>query len=77
MPANCKQQHTTLGALIRRLSADDPARRVPTRQECRFCDITAEDCAERVESDDEALEGNDSRLLSKAGDPERHGGRLE
>ena len=25
-----------LGALIRRLSADEPARRVPSRQECRF-----------------------------------------
>ena len=25
-----------LGALIRRLSADQPARRVPSRQECRF-----------------------------------------
>ena len=28
-----------LGELIRRLSADEPARRVPNRQECRFCDI--------------------------------------
>ena len=33
-----------LGALIRRLSADEPARRVPSGQECRFCDITAADC---------------------------------
>ena len=37
-----------LDALIRRLSADEPARRVPSRQECRFCDITAEDCPVRV-----------------------------
>ena len=26
-----------LGTLIRRLSADEPAKRVPSRQECRFC----------------------------------------
>ena len=45
-----------LGALIRRLSADKPARRVPSPQECRFCDITAEDCPERVESDDGATQ---------------------
>ena len=38
-----------LGALIRRLSADQPARRVPSRQECRFCDITAADCPVRVD----------------------------
>ena len=39
-----------LGALIRRLSADEPARRVPSRQECRFCDISAADCPDRVEA---------------------------
>ena len=38
-----------LGALIRRLSADEPAKRVPSRQECRFCDISAADCPERVD----------------------------
>ena len=38
-----------LGALIRRISADEPARRVPSRQECRFCDISAADCPERVD----------------------------
>ena len=37
-----------LGALIRRLSADEPARRVPSPQECRFCDITAAECPQRV-----------------------------
>ena len=37
-----------LGALILRLSADEPARRVPSRQECRFCDISAADCPVRV-----------------------------
>ena len=39
-----------LGTLIRRLSADEPERRVPSRQECRFCDITAADCPVRVEA---------------------------
>ena len=38
-----------LGALIRRLSANEPARRVPSRKECRFCDITADDCPVRVD----------------------------
>ena len=38
-----------LGALIRRLSADEPARRVPSQQECRFCDISAADCPVRVD----------------------------
>ena len=38
------------GALIRRLSADEPARRVPSRRECRFCDISAAECSARVES---------------------------
>ena len=30
-----------LGALIRRLAADKPAQRIPSPQECRFCDISA------------------------------------
>ena len=38
-----------LGGLIQRLAAETPARRVPSAGECRFCDITAEDCPERVE----------------------------
>ena len=33
-----------LGALIRRIAADKPATRVPSPQECRFCDISALDC---------------------------------
>ena len=39
-----------LGALIRRLADENPARRVPSASECRWCDITAEDCPERVEA---------------------------
>ena len=46
-----------LGALIRRLSADEPARRVPSRQECRFCDITAADCPQRVNEASEPESG--------------------
>ena len=38
-----------LGSLIRRLADETPARRVPSAGECRFCDITAADCPERVE----------------------------
>ena len=40
-----------LGSLIRRLAAETPARRVPSTQECRFCDITKADCPERVEAE--------------------------
>ena len=35
-----------LGALIRRLANDAPARRVPRSAECRLCDITSADCPE-------------------------------
>ena len=38
-----------LGALIRRLADDVPARRVPSAQECRYCDITKADCPDRRE----------------------------
>ena len=38
-----------LGTLIRRLSADKPPARVPSRPECRFCDISALDCPERMD----------------------------
>ena len=40
-----------LGTLIRRLSGDEPARRVPSHQECRFCDISAADCPSRVDDE--------------------------
>ena len=40
-----------LGMLIRRLAADTPPARVPSRQECRFCDISAEDCPERMDEE--------------------------
>ena len=47
-----------LGGLIRRLAAETPARRVPSAQECRFCDITGEDCPERMEGKFQSEEGN-------------------
>ena len=51
IPADAVDEAFTenLGALIRRLSSDEPARRVPSRQECRFCDISAADCPARVD----------------------------
>ena len=46
-----------LGALIRRLAAETPARRVPSAGEYRFCDITKVDCPERVEREADGHEG--------------------
>ena len=40
-----------LGSTIRRLAADQPPARIPSRPECRFCDITAADCPDRVDDD--------------------------
>ena len=45
-----------LGSLIRRLADETPSRKVPSTSECRWCDITREDCPERVE-EIEATEG--------------------
>ena len=49
-----------LGALIHRLSADEPARRVPSPQECRYCDITGADCPQRVDEDSEPEGGTNA-----------------
>ena len=38
-----------LGALIRRLTSETPAMRVPSATECRFCYIAREDCPDRIE----------------------------
>ena len=46
-----------LGALVRRLSADEPARRVPSRQECGFCEVSAADCPQRMDDDHEPAKG--------------------
>ena len=37
-----------LGGLMRRLAIAMPARRVPSSEECRFCEITSADCPERA-----------------------------
>ena len=37
-----------LVAVIQRLSADTPPRKTPSANECRYCDISAQDCPERV-----------------------------
>ena len=43
-----------LGSTIRRIAAENPPTRVPSAQECRFCDITAEDCPQRIDQSAEA-----------------------
>ena len=45
-----------LGATIRQLAAATPPKRVPSFQECRFCDISAADCPERMD-DELAFDG--------------------
>ena len=42
--------------LILRLASDQPARRIPSARECRYCDITSKDCPERVDQEP-AVEG--------------------
>ena len=51
-----------LGDLIRRLAAVKPPRRVPSPQECRFCDITVADCPARVRGDTEPRDGTTSHF---------------
>ena len=46
-----------LGSLIRRIAAPEPPIRVPSAQECRFCDITTADCPERVDAGPEPENG--------------------
>lgn len=40
-----------LTGLIRRIASSDPARKVPGRMECKFCDITPADCPEKITGD--------------------------
>ena len=37
-----------LGKLIQRMASSDPARRVPSGMECGFCNITTDDCSDRI-----------------------------
>ena len=46
-----------LGALIRRLASDTPPGQVPSSSECRFCDISALDCPERMDDNGSSPEG--------------------
>ena len=49
-PAEITSRFTdSLIGLIRRLADSQPARKVPSRGDCRFCDITSVDCPERIE----------------------------
>ena len=49
----------SLGILVRRLASSTPARRVPSAQECRFCDIPPQECPDRV------LEGQQEEGLTE------------
>jgi PD-(D/E)XK nuclease superfamily len=40
---------TRLGEVIRRVAADAPAIKVPSVRECAWCDISKEDCPERID----------------------------
>ena len=42
---------TNFSNLIKRVSFTNPARRVPSKMECGFCNITRSDCPERVAGD--------------------------
>ena len=50
----------SLGTLIQRLAADAPAKKVPSGQECRFCDITTLECPERMDEWSEPQGGTTS-----------------
>ena len=47
------QFEQNLVALMRRLAANKPATRVPSARDCRFCDIAATDCPERMDEGSE------------------------
>ena len=46
-----------LGSTIRRIAAATPPKRVPSPQESRFCDISAADCPERMDTGSEPEAG--------------------
>ena len=53
IPASTVDDHFVgaLMSLMRTIVSEDPARRVPSIQECRFCDISSADCPERLEDE--------------------------
>jgi len=40
---------TVVWDVIKRIGADKPCRKTPSRSECNFCDISKDDCPEKVE----------------------------
>jgi hypothetical protein len=49
----------SLGSLIKRVSSETPARRVPSVRECKFCDMTKEICDARIEGQEAQGETTD------------------
>ncbi len=45
--------------LIRRLASNEPAKRVPSFGECRYCNIPASECPDRVDKDTSTAEVDD------------------
>jgi len=59
VPADCvddgfREHFRTVMSII---GGPAPALRVPSPRECRFCDISADDCAERVDTEPEEPQG--------------------
>ena len=46
-----------LATALAHLKADEPPARIPSPQECRFCDITPTDCPERFDSHSQPDDG--------------------
>lgn len=46
-----------VAAVMRRIVADEPTRKVPSSRECVWCVVSSADCPERVESTDEQAAG--------------------
>ena len=63
IPASAVDQEFigNMGRLICRVSAAEPARRVPSLTECRFCDISSAECPDRVE--DKSLNEGEGETL--------------
>ena len=54
-----KEFQGTVTYFLNLLEDQEPPARTPAPDECRFCDITAEDCSDRMEFDESAQEGLD------------------
>jgi len=48
--------NTNFGSLIQRVIATEPAIRIPSSSECRFCNITKANCAERIDGEVDEVE---------------------